>query len=203
MLVLSLMLSPSRLAPALIGLASFAFAVFGRPAFADEIAAPAEPSSTWYGTAWRHVKDTARLGGPELYVPFYTYHMPYAYTAALLRSYNDFPAGAGVGLGRYNANGNWEGMFAMDFSDSHRKPEYVGGYGWIPTWRPYGENFRVGAGLTAFITARSDIGRYTPFPGILPIGSVGYGIFDVQTTFVPGGKNDGNVLFCWLKLSFH
>jgi hypothetical protein len=180
----------------------FAFALVGGPAWAEESAAATDGGGTWYGTAWRHMQETGRQGGLELYAPFYTYHMPYAYTAALLRSYNDFPAGGGAGLGRYNARGNWEGMMALEFSDSHRKPEYVAGYGWIPTWHPFNPHVKLGLGLAGFITARSDIRRYTPFPGILPVLSVGYRSVDLQAVFVPGEKNDGNVLFCWAKLSF-
>jgi palmitoyl transferase len=195
-----------------ISVIAAAFAVFGRPAFADEsTATPAASSQTattsqrtaWYDTAWGHVGDTWRQGGLDLYVPVYTLHMPFAYTRALLRTYNDYPAGAGVGLGRYNASGNWEGMFAMVFSDSHGRPQYQGGYSWISTWRPVVDDFRVGAGLTGFIMARSDIRRYTPFPGVLPLGSLGYGMFDVQAAYVPGGRNDGNVMLFWVKLSFY
>jgi palmitoyl transferase len=159
--------------------------------------------STWYGTGWKHIEDIFGKGGFELYAPVYTLHMPYAYTRALLRSYNDIPLGGGLGIGRFNESGNWEGVYAMEFSDSHRKPEYEGGYGWIPTWHPFSNNLRIGAGLTAFITARSDIAHYTPFPAVLPLGSVGYRDFDIQCTFIPGGKNDGNVLFTWVKLSFY
>ena len=159
--------------------------------------------STWYGTGWGHIKETWGQGGYELYVPFYTYHMPYAYTPALLRSYNDFPYGLGFGKGRYNKNGNWEGMFAMEFADSHSKPEYESGYAWIATWHPFSNKFRMGAGAAGFITARSDIDHYMPFPGVLPLGSIGYLNLDIQTTFMPGGKNDGNVLFSWVKLSFY
>lgn len=192
-------------------------ALFPARAFADDSAAtpavnPGEIPSTatgtvavrsWYSAAWHHVETTARDGGWDVYVPFYTYHMPYAYTPALLRSYNDYPAGGGIGRGRYNESGNWEGLVAMEFADSHSKPEYLGAYAWLATWRPFSENSRVGAGLTGFITARSDIGHYTPIPGVLPVGSIGYRFLDIQASFLPGGKNDGNVLFCWAKFSFY
>ena len=88
--------------------------------------------------------------------------------------------------------------------------------GWVTTpWHPIPNTFvalavdartrkpRIGAGYGAFITARSDIGRYAPFPGVLPLGSIGYRNLDIQATFVPGGKHDGNVLFTWVKLSFY
>ncbi len=163
----------------------------------------ASPPGTWYGAGWGHLKNIWAEGGYELYLPVYTFHMPYAYTRSLLRSYNDFPVGGGIGKGRFNESGNWEGVFAMEFADSHGRPEYEGGYAWIATWHPFDNGFRAGAGYTAFITARSDIRRYTPFPGVLPLGSIGYRNLDPQCTFVPGGRNDGNVLFTWVKFAFY
>ena len=179
--------------------------VFNRPAFADESTTTIAASSdcSWYGTAREHVGDTWRQGGLDVYLPFYTWHMPFAYTPALLRSYNDYPAGAGIGKGRYNARGNFEGMYAVEFADSHGKPQYQAGYSWLPTWRPFSDQFRVGAGLTGFVMARSDIRRYTPFPGVVPLGSIGYWKWDVQAAYVPGGKDNGNVMLLWLKLSFY
>jgi len=163
---------------------------------------PPAPSSR-LDPVLRRLKDIAVKGGWELYVPVYTYHMPYAYTETLLRSYNDNPYGAGIGRGRYNERGNWEGLYVMEFADSHGKPEYEGGYAWLATWHPWRNDFRTGAGYTAFITARSDYSGYTPFPGVLPVGSIGYKNVDVQSTFVPGFKNNGNVLFTWVKFSFY
>ncbi|HEX4047746.1 MAG TPA: lipid IV(A) palmitoyltransferase PagP [Elusimicrobiota bacterium] len=180
----------------------------GRPAFADgSVAASSGTVSaagpdTWYGDGWGHLKDTWGKGGYELYLPFYTYHMPYAYSPALLRSYNDIPVGGGLGKGRFNERGNWEGLYVMEFADSHSRPQYEGGYAWISTWRPF-HGVRLGAGVTGFVFARSDIDRYTPLPGILPLASIGFKNLDIQTTFVPGGRNNGNVLFSWLKLSFY
>ena len=184
-----------------------ATAALGRSAFADSVAASTQTASasqsSWSGSGWKHLQDIWELGGYELYAPVYTYHMPYAYTQELLRSYNDFPVGGGLGKGRYNERGNYEGLFALEFADSHSKPEYEGGYAWIATWHPFASDFRAGAGMIGFITARSDIRRYTPFPGVLPIASMGWWKLDVQATFIPGGKNNGNVLFSWVKLSFY
>ncbi len=188
----------------MIGLAAF-LAVFSRPACAGEdiAASTGTPHESWYGTAWRHARDTVEQGRLELYVPVYTLHMPYAYTQAELRSYNDIPWGGGLGEGRYNASGTWEGFYALDFQDSHSRPEYLGGYGWVPTWHPLDPSFRLGAGLIGFITARADLRRYTPFPGVLPLGSVGYRFLDLEASFIPGGKGDGNVMFFVAKFSFY
>ena len=163
-------------------------------------------SKTWYGSAWdtagQHLSDIWHKGDIELYVPFWSYHLPFAYSAEKRASYTEYPAGGGIGKGRYNESGNWEGIYAMEFQDSHGKPMYMGGYGWVPTWRPINDQFKIGAGVTAFLFMRSDIGNYAPIPGVLPAATIGYGPLDVQVAYIPGGQGNGNVLFWWAKYSF-
>jgi palmitoyl transferase len=60
----------------------------------------------------------------------------------------------------------------------------------------------VGAGATVFMMSRQDIFNYIPFPGLLPVGSLGYKNLSLQTSFVPGGDGFGNVLFTWAKWTF-
>lgn len=90
----------------------------------------------------------------------------------------------------------------MAFHESHNKPEYIAGYAhqWLlgkPT------ELHAGAGYTVFLTSRTDILRYTPIPGILPIASVGYGKASLNTTFVPGTQGNGNIFFIWSKFDFN
>ena len=163
-------------------------------------------SKSWYSNAWdtagQHLSDIWNKGDIELYVPFWSYHLPFAYSAEKRSQYTEYPAGGGIGKGRYNESGNWEGIYVMEFQDSHGLPMYMGGYGWIPTWRPLDDKFKVGVGLTAFFFMRSDIGNYAPIPGILPAVSTGYGPLDIQMAYIPGGQGNGNVLFWWAKYSF-
>ena len=213
----------SRLLTALLAALSFTLAT---QAQADEPAAPAATSETpqsvvvvgnpassepttgqsWYSSAWntagQHLSDIWNKGDYSLMVPFWTYHMPFAYSAEKRAQYTEYPAGGGISKGYFNESGNWEGVYLMEYQDSHGKPMYMGGYGWVPTWRPIDDNFKIGAGLTAFMFMRSDIGNYAPLPGILPVGSIGYGPVDVQVAYVPGGQGNGNVLFWWARFTF-
>ena len=161
---------------------------------------------SWYGKAWdtagNHLSDIWHKGDYEVYVPFWTYHLPFAYSAEKRASYTEHPWGGGIGKGLYNASGNWEGIYMMAYQDSHGKPMYTAGYGWVPTWRPLDDQFKVGVGLTAFLFMRSDIGNYAPIPAALPVASIGYGPVDVQVAYVPGGQGNGNVLFWWAKFAF-
>ena len=56
-------------------------------------------------------------------------------------------------------------------------------------------------GFTAGVTARQDY-SYAPIPVILPLVSIEYGRVALQSTYVPGGKGNGNVLFTWLRWQF-
>lgn len=158
---------------------------------------------TSYHTAVEHVKDTWSEGKVELYVPFLTYHMPFAYTAEQRSQYNEYPAGGGIGLGRYNDSGNYEATYAMAFLDSHSDMSYMVGYAWIPTWNVGKSEVKVGVGITGFLMSRQDYFGGVPFPGALPVASISYKQLSVQAAYVPGGQGNGNVLFAWGKWTFN
>jgi lipid IVA palmitoyltransferase len=157
---------------------------------------------TIYHTAAEHVKDTWTEGKVELYVPFLAYHMPFAYSAEKRSEYNEYPGGGGIGLGRYNASGNFEATYAMAFLDSHSDMSYTVGYTWIPTWNAGKSEVKVGVGLTGFLMSRQDYFGGVPFPGLLPVASISYKQLSLQATYVPGSQGSGNVLFAWGKWTF-
>jgi palmitoyl transferase len=175
-----------RLATLLATLAATAFAQ-----------AADEPS--WTDQVKDRLSDVWNNGDHELYVPLYTYHLPFAYSQEKIDTYQETPYGLGYGRGKY-INGNWNGLYAMGFQDSHYKPSYMAGYAWQTFWRP-GEDVRVGLGYTVFLMTRSDY-DYIPFPLILPIASVGYRSLSVETAYVPGGEGNGNILFFWGRYQF-
>jgi hypothetical protein len=162
------------------------------PALADEL------TPGFFDRARTEVTDTYRLGTTEYYATFRTWHMPWAYTKEQIDRYQGWPPGFGIGRGRFDDKGNWHGVYAMGFQDSHFKPEWIAGYGWKTYWQAPGD-VRLGLGYTAGLTARTDIARYTPVPILLPIVSADYGRLSVEGTYVPGGKGYGNVMTLWLK----
>jgi hypothetical protein len=159
----------------------------------------------WLARSWNgvttEVSDIWNEGGSELYLPFKTYHMRWAYERERIDNYQESPFGLGYGRGLYDQKGNWSGLYAMGFQDSHNKPQWMAGYAWKAMWGDRA-GWNAGLGYTLLVTARADIGRYTPFPGLLPIASIGYKKISVEGTYVPGGKGYGNVLFFWGKWSF-
>ena len=87
----------------------------------------------------------------------------------------------------------------MGFMDSHHDFQPLLGYG--QTWNILGDDTNhINLGYTAFITARNDIAKYTPIPGILPVlsGTVAKN-YTLAGTFIP----IANVFFFWGKASFN
>ncbi|ELJ8292398.1 lipid IV(A) palmitoyltransferase PagP [Enterobacter roggenkampii] len=178
--------------------------IFGQLTFSS--VAQAEDNATdkgWFSTFTDNVSQT--WTAPEhydLYVPAITWHARFAYDKEKTDKYNERPWGAGFGQSRWDDKGNWHGIYLMAFKDSFNKWEPIGGYGWEKTWRPLAdENFHVGLGYTAGVTAR-DNWNYIPIPVLLPLASIGYGPATFQMTYIPGTYNNGNVYFAWVRFQF-
>jgi hypothetical protein len=205
---------------------SFAFAGLA-PAVHAQYAAPGAngfplpPKEPWYQQAWHTVRDPApekwyqgvwknwsdlwRLGDTTVVIPFSTYHFRFAYTREQIDEYTEWPFGFGFGRARPDERGNMRDVYIMGFQDSHGKPSYMAGYRYMWQWRPIegASDFRIGAGYTIFLMARSDtFGGYVPFPGILPVATIAYKRFALESAYVPGGQGVGNVLFTYARIQF-
>lgn len=164
---------------------------------ADSIATSNPVPGNYWGSAKQALQQVWDSDQYELYVPLHIWHNRRTYSATKIASYNEDPWGIGFGKYRYDAAGNWHALFAMAFLESHNTIEPIVGYGYQKMWRP-AQDWRLGAGFTVGVTMRSDY-NYLPIPILLPIASIEYGRFSVQTTYIPGGHNNGNVLFTWLR----
>jgi palmitoyl transferase len=136
----------------------------------------------------------------DLYIPYYAWHNRLYYDSDKIPKYNEFPWGVGFGKGIWDEHDNWQGLYAMVFLDSHQDVQPMAGYGYLLTAHP-SENTGLGIGFTLMMTARSDIMSYTPFPGVLPLGSIHYKNLMILGAYVPGTRNVGNVLFLMTKLT--
>jgi palmitoyl transferase len=158
----------------------------------------AEEGAGWFDRAKNEVVRTWDRGTTEYYATFRTWHLPWAYTEEQNKQYQNWPPGLGIGRGYYDEKGNWHGLVAIGFQDSHFKPEWAVAYGWKTYWQAPAD-VRVGLGYMAGLTARTDIGHYTPVPLILPAVSAEYGKLAIEGVYVPGGRGYGNVLLMWAK----
>ncbi|HTY04700.1 MAG TPA: lipid IV(A) palmitoyltransferase PagP [Rhodocyclaceae bacterium] len=168
---------------------------------AATLPARADDQKGWFDSAWDNVTKTYVEGTSELLVPTYTWHMPWAYTRSKIDEYHNYPYGLGYGRGRFDEKGNYHGVYAMGFQDSHGLPEWLVGYNWKTYW-PIGSEVKAGLGFTAGVTTRADYSHYLPVPLILPVGSLEYGRLSLEAAYVPGGKGNGNVTFIVTKWRF-
>ena len=88
----------------------------------------------------------------------------------------------------------------MAFIDSNDYVETMFGYAFLKNWHSQTiDGLHAGAGFTVGLTQRHEY-AYIPVPLPLPMAGFGYKRLDFQAAYVPGIKNDGNVLFMWAKL---
>lgn len=138
----------------------------------------------------------------DFYLPAISWHARFAYDQNKIDRYNENPWGAGFGRSRHDENGNWHSLYVMMFKDSHNQWEPIVGYGWEKTWRSaQTPAFYCGVGYTFGVTMREQA-DYLPLPVLLPLASINYEPLSLQMTYIPGGKNSGNVLFAWLRYQF-
>lgn len=170
----------------------------------NTFAAPKERCSSlpsWARHFCMRLNQVWTQGSMELYLTGYAWHNRYTYSPEKVHEYNELAYGGGLGKGFYDEDGDWHGLAAFAFLDSHKNVEPVVGYAFLKMAH-LNDNFRVGAGWSVLVTARPDIFNNIPFPGVLPWVSVGYRRATLMATYIPGAEGAGNVLFILGKLTF-
>lgn len=175
-----------------------AFCLLCLPAFA---ASACTDLPSWTQAACQRIGQIWNEGGNDLYLTGYSWHNRATYSKKKIDSFNELAWGGGLGKSLYDEDGDWQALYAMAFLDSHSKIEPLAGYAFQKIGR-VGDNWRLGAGYTVFLTSRADIFNRIPFPGLLPLVSAGYRDATLYATYIPGGKGNGNVLFMFGRWSF-
>lgn len=179
----------------------YTFAALVATSLSGPAAAVCDDPSSFFGGVCKSLGDTWNDGKSEVLLPFYSYHLRSSYSQEKIDSFEENSWGIGYGRSRYDDKGNWHSLYAMGFRDSHAKFEPVVGYAYQWMWGEK-EALHAGLGYTVLVTARSDIGHYIPFPGILPIASLSYRRTAMNMSYIPGGKGNGNVMFLWGSIGF-
>ena len=152
-----------------------------------------------WGRAKYNFSETWNSDSYDLYIPFYAWHNRLAYDSEHIKKYNEEAWGLGFGKYRYDEDGGWHGLYAIAFKDSNFYLETMFGYAYQKNWFVNcNRDFRVGLGFTVGLTQRHEY-NYIPVPLPLPMAGIEYGRLALQAAYVPGIKNDGNVLFTWLR----
>ena len=147
------------------------------------------------------VAQTYHEGRVSAMIPLNAWHNRLTYDKEHLDKYNEDPWGFGLGLSRYEGN-DWHGLYAMAFKDSNGYIETMFGYAkMFNTALDCNGDFLLGYGYTLGLTQRHEY-SYIPVPLPLPMVGITYKRLSLNAAYVPGVKNDGNVLFSWLRIDF-
>lgn len=176
------------------------FYLFSSLGYAGE-STPCDNWPMWIKSICMRPYQTWTQGDNEVYISGYAWHNRNFYDRKHLNRYNELAWGGGIGKSFYDENGDWHGLFAIDFLDSHKYPEPVLGYAFLKVLN-ITENARIGAGYSVLITQRPDIFHGIPFPGALPWMSLSYRRASLSATYIPGSHNVGNVLYVLAKWIF-
>ena len=148
------------------------------------------------------ISTTWNEGRVSAYVPFWAWHNRLTYDDEHIKKYNEEPWGFGLGLSRYDNEKNWHGLYAMGFKDSNNYLETFFGYAYIKNIiLDDDQDWLFGYGYTLGLTQRHEY-SYIPVPLPLPLLSFAYKKLSLNAAYVPGWKNDGNVLFTWMRVDF-
>ena len=169
--------------------------------FAQDKSTACKPHKSLFATVCHRLHQIWYEGDNELYVPTYAWHNRYMYPKWKIGTYNENPWGGGFGKSFYDENGDWHGLYAFAFLDSHKNVEPVVGYAFLKELH-LNENTRIGGGYGILMTARPDIFHGIPFPGALPWAAVNYRRLSLAATYIPGARGVGNVLFVITKYVF-
>lgn len=135
-------------------------------------------------------------GNTELYMSGYAWHNRYTYSKKRLqrKKYNELAWGGGLGKGFFDEKGNWHGLYAFAFLDSHKNVEPAIGYARLFV-TSFTKDFKAGLGYSILITARPDIMHNIPFPGAVPWAGIFFKKLSVKAAYIPGSSSNGNVLY--------
>ncbi len=157
--------------------------------------------SSWPKHICHRMHQIWNQGSTELYLTGYAWHNRFRYEAYKIKRYNELAWGGGLGKGFFDEDGDWHGLAAFAFLDSHKNVEPVAGYAFIKM-KHFNENTRLGAGFSLLVTSRPDIFHGIPFPGALPWIMMGYRKATLCATYIPGAQSAGNVLFILGRWTF-
>lgn len=117
--------------------------------------------------------------------------------------YNEKNWGVGVQYDFAPTDNRWVPFLsAAEFRDSNRNISYYAGGGYLRRYDFHGGDVHVDIGGVAFLMVRKDFRGGNPFPGVLPVLSVGAGRYALNFTFIP--KIDPKmvpIVFVQLKLT--
>ena len=135
----------------------------------------------------------------------YARHGRNTYTPERIKELNELAWGIGFSSSIRDKKDNEESIYGLAISDSHFKPQFMAGYAY--QWmKPLGDRFEAGLGVTGLLFSRTDYFGGIPFPGVLPVASIGTRKTKLMTAYIPRvsrHKGNGDVLLLFLRIDLN
>ncbi|MCX7219184.1 MAG: hypothetical protein NTY70_09680 [Burkholderiales bacterium] len=167
--------------------------------------ATTSPEPGWWEQAKAGTTNILENGELSIMLSGYARHGRNTYTAERIAELNEKAWGLGFSKAVRNKKDNEDSLFGLAISDSHFKPQFMAGYAhqWM---QPIGGNFEAGIGYTALLISRTDYFSGIPFPGVLPVASIGTRSNKLMAAYIPRlsqNKGNGDVLLLFLRLDLN
>ena len=165
----------------------------------------ATPETGWWEQAKAGTTNILDHGDLSIMLSGYARHGRNTYTPERIAELNENAWGLGFSKAVRNKKDNEDSLFGLVISDSHFKPQFMAGYAhqWM---QPIGGNFEAGIGYTALLISRTDYLSGIPFPGVLPVASIGTRRSKLMASYIPRlsqNKGNGDVLLLFLRLDLN
>ncbi|MES2048629.1 MAG: hypothetical protein V4447_09525 [Pseudomonadota bacterium] len=174
---------------------------------ADTLApdAPATAKPGWWKQATTKTLDIYNNGQLSILLSGYARHGRNTYTAERIKELNELAWGLGFSSTIRDKKDNEELIYGLAISDSHFAPQLMAGYAY--QWmRPLGDRFEAGFGVSGLLISRTDYFRGLPFPGVLPVASIGTRSTKLMAGYIPRvsrHKGNGDVLLIFLRIDLN
>lgn len=155
-----------------------------------------------YQDAEKTVENLYDNGRLSLVFSGYAHHGRGTYSPEQIDELNEKVWGFGVSKELRDAKDNEESINFVIMADSHYTPQLTASYTY--QWmKPLSQNWELGGGYMAGLISRTDILDGAPFPGVLPVVSIGTHDTKLVATYIPrlSGTGNGDVLFLALRIA--
>ena len=170
-----------------------------------QIEKPAQPETSWWKQAKNKTLDIYNNGDRSIMLSGYARHGRNTYTPERIKELNELAWGIGFSNSIRDKKDNEESIYALAISDSHFKPQFMAGYAY--QWmKPLGDQVEAGLGVTGLLFSRTDYFGGIPFPGVLPVASIGTRKTKLMAAYIPRisrNKGNGDVLLLFLRMDLN
>lgn len=166
---------------------------------------PAPQETGWWNQAKNKAGNILDKGEMSMLLSGYAHHGRNTYTPERIKELNEIAWGMGFSKAIRNKKDNEESIYGLAISDSHFSPQLMAGYAhqWM---RPLGNRAEVGLGYTVLLISRTDYFSGIPFPGILPVASIGTRSTKLMASYIPRisqNKGNGDVLLLFVRFDLN